>query len=403
MKVCFETFGCRLNRAEALDEEARCAAAGHEIVKTHAEADIVVVRGCSVTARAQRDSERLVAHIRRKYPLVKVLVEGCLRERRGEDSTLTAETRRLVFAQPGTEGAVPTRTARAYLKVQDGCNSSCTFCIVPQFRGKASSVPFAAALDRAKRFVDAGYHEIVVTGCNLSQYASDGKGFADLVAALAELDAGCRIRLGSLEPCAGAAETVAAVAEHANVCRFLHLPIQSGSDRLLMAMRRPYRLREVNALVAEARRRMPEVGLGCDLMTGFPGETELDHASSVGLLKRLPFSNVHVFPFSERPGTQACVLAHSVPKELRSSRAHELSRRAAHNRHVFAERFLGRTVEVVIEDEAHLAGWTGEYLWCEAMNLSDAGTDRALWRRKSIVKVSVQKASHEGILKGKIV
>ena len=169
MKVCFDTFGCRLNRAEALAQEAGLAARGWTTTKTHSEADLIIIRGCSVTARAQRDCEKLVEHVRDKYPLKRIIVTGCMKEKRGEQIL-----RDLDLEQ------VPTSTSRAYLKVHDGCSCACAFCIVPQFRGKGSSVPFKQVLDKAKRMVDFGYSEIVLSGCNLTQYSSDSKRLPEL-------------------------------------------------------------------------------------------------------------------------------------------------------------------------------------------------------------------------------
>ena len=376
MKICFETFGCRLNRAEALNDEARYLAAGHERTESHADADVIVVRGCSVTARAQKDCEKLIAHLRRKYPLKKVVVTGCLKS---EKSDVPPSVEQLE-APP-----VPTRTARAYLKVQDGCDCQCAFCIVPQFRGKSASVPFDDALDEARRFLDAGYRELVVTGCNLSLYLSGTKRLPELVAALAELSPAARVRLGSVEPGAVAADVVKVMDERANVCRFLHLSVQSGSDQILSAMKRPYRVKDVDTLVNETTRRMPTLGLGCDIIAGFPGEAERDFQATKSLLCRHPFSNVHVFPFSERPGTPAEKLPGAVAESVRSSRAHALADIVADKRRLFMRQFIGRDVTVVVEDENRRRGWTGEYLPCEVMHRGNC----AAIRRRDLVSAKV--------------
>ena len=356
MTVCFETFGCRLNKAESLQMEAEYLAKGWKTTSVHRDADLFVVRGCSVTRRAQEDCEKLIAHLKHRYPAKKVLVCGCLSQ----------ATRSAPRENPANDDVpVPTRTARAYLKVQDGCAGKCTFCIVPKFRGPSQSVDFVRVLDRAKRFVEAGYHEIVVTGCNLALYASQGKRLHDLLLALADIDSGCRIRLGSVEPGECLLDTVHAMAARPNVCRFLHLPIQSGSNRLLKAMRRPYQLRDVDELVKTATQLMPDLGLGCDLMVGFPDESDLDFAATVGLLKRHCFSNVHVFRYSKRPGTTAAGFPNQIAREIKSSRAHELKDLASAARRKFARSFVGKTVEVVVEDEKKGTGWTGEYLPCK--------------------------------------
>ena len=391
MKVCFETFGCRLNKAEALQMEADYLADGWEVTTKHSDANLFIVRGCSVTARAQYECEKLIAHLKHHYPAAGIKIYGCLKN--GEaDSRPLWKKEESPSSQSGRETAfpIPTRTARAYLKTQDGCAGKCTFCIVPKFRGESRSEPFTDLLDRAKRFIDAGYHEIVVTGCNLALYASEGKRLADLVSALAALDAGCRIRLGSLEPGDCAQETVRAMAEAPNVCRFLHLPVQSGSNKVLLAMRRPYVVKDVEETATLASKLMPGLGLGCDLMTGFPGESELDFAATRGLLKRLPFVHAHVFPFSERPGTLAAGFPRPLVKGIRSARARLLADEMRSKRRKFAKTFIGRTVEIVVEDEKTGRGWTGEYLPCEPLSGS--------FVRKSIARVFVTKTKGDLLL-----
>ena len=379
MKVCFETFGCRLNRAEALDQEAEYLAAGWELTDSHSDADVIVVRGCSVTRRAQRDCEHLIAHIKKKYPNKRVLVEGCLPSTHADKVIVRQPHVALHNATGGVP--VPTRTARAYLKVQDGCSGKCTFCIVPKFRGPSKSVDFDAVLDKARRFIDAGYHEIVVTGCNLSLYASSGKRLPELLAALAALSPDCRIRLGSLEPSDVALDVVATIAGNSNVCRFMHIPVQSASNRILSAMKRPYLMKDVRELVCAIRKQIPDAGLGCDLMTGFPSEGDLDFMATRGMLERDPFSRVHVFPYSERPGTPAAALPHIVPPEIRKARARELLLIADKKRTDFATHLIGKTTDIVVEDEDTCSGWTSEYLWCSCPNTH--------LPRKSLVRVRI--------------
>ena len=369
--------------------EADYLAQGWKITTKHADADLFVVRGCSVTGRAQAECERVIEHLRHRYPNTRIRICGCLKKKSSEHSSVLSQSS--VFNPPVTQ-SVPTRTARAYLKVQDGCAGKCTFCIVPRFRGMSKSEEFSALLDRARRFIEAGYHEIVVTGCNLSLYASEGKRLPDLVSALADLDAGCRIRLGSIEPGACALETVHAMSEHANVCRFLHLPIQSGANKILLAMRRPYAVKDVEQVVALATKLMPSLGLGCDLIAGFPGESELDFAATKGLLNRMPFSNAHIFPYSERPGTPAVKFPHQLTRGTRAILARELAGIAAAKRAKFAKSFLGKEVEIVVEDAKTGRGWTGEYLPCEPTS--------GHYARKSRVRFIVTKVM-DGLLLGR--
>ena len=394
MKVCFETFGCRLNKAEALEIEAAFLARGWTRTERHDDADMIIVRGCSVTARAQADCERLIAHIRNKYPFKRVVVTGCIKNHSNE-----RWLKDLVTGQ----GPAPTRTARAYLKIQDGCSGQCTFCIVPSFRGKARSVPLEEAVAGAKRYLDAGYREIVLTGCSLSQYADGGHRLADVLAAIADIPGySHRVRLGSVEPVAAAMDVVEAMAERENVCRFLHLPVQSGSGRILTAMRRPYSVKDVDTLVKKAVSAMPEISIGCDMMSGFPGESDVDHLATMAMIKRLPFSNAHVFPYSERPGTPAASLDDPVPPSLRSERAHDIADAVAKKRADFAGHFRGRVVKIVVEDSGTLAGWTSEYLWCrlsrafaEARVNSLSG--RTTFPRKSIVAMRVTEVKGDSL------
>lgn len=329
--------------------EADYLARGWELTKKHSDADLIVVRGCSVTHRAEKDCEHLIEHLKRKYPSTALKVFGCLEKKKDNEPIAPS-------------GTLPTRTARAYLKIQDGCSGLCTFCIVPKFRGKSVSEGFTEVIDKAKRFIDLGYREIVLTGCNLSLYASEGHRLPDLLAALPE---GARYRLGSLEPSAAALEVVDVMSARADICRFLHIPIQSGSNRILTAMRRPYLIKDVHELLDKATTTLPMLGLGCDLITGFPSEMDVDFTLSRNLLNDYDFSNAHIFPFSARPGTIAAGLPDQISREVSHKRAHELSHIVKTNRKAFAKRFIGKTVKVVIEDEMKSKGWTEEYLPCE--------------------------------------
>jgi len=395
MNICFETYGCRLNRAEALENEAKCLSLGHRVVNRHSEADVFVVRGCSVTARAQRECEKMLRHLQHHYPNKRIIITGCLpNAQRTFDLTRTGKPAEI---SPETPPPVPTRTARAYLKVQDGCTGACTFCIVPKFRGESRSESFEQTLAKARRFIEAGYHEIVVTGCNLALYASEGKRLPDLIAALADLDTDCRIRLGSLEPWGCADEIVDVMAGNARVCKFLHIPVQSGSDRILKLMKRPYTVADVERIVERARTRMPLIAVGCDLMTGFPGESEGDFMQTRNLLTRLAFSNAHVFPYSERPGTPAAKMPGLVQRHVRSERAHTLGGIAMATRKRFAQRFIGREVTVVIESHGtQPKGWTDEYVWFEGP-VRPAAAD--IGKHKQTMRFIVRSAS-DGILHG---
>jgi len=423
MKVAFVTFGCRLNHAESLDLEARYRAAGHEIIdlggprpvaaeepvtggprpvaaeepvtggprSCAAETpDLILVRGCSVTAKAQRDCEKTIAHLRARFPTSEIRPIGCL-PNAGPVPTIGPVPQKNMGKIPGTGpknlGSVPMQTSRAYLKIQDGCNGKCSFCIVPYFRGTPVSVPFREIMVRTKSFLAAGYREIVLTGCNLSLYHSGNHNLATLLAALAELGsvpqtggprscaaensggprscAAARIRIGSLEPGPWCDNILDVMAEHPNICRFLHLSLQSGSDRVLKRMNRPYEITWAERFCTMARERLgPDLALGADIITGFPGETDEDFEATRAFLKRHAFSNLHVFPYSERPGTPAATMDGSIPRSVRLVRARNLTAIGRVQRAAFAQTFLGREVEVCVERGGE-HGWTNAYLPCK--------------------------------------
>lgn len=400
MCVAFVTFGCRLNKAEALDLEARYAAAGWEVVSIRQrhddrpvaanQPDLIVVRGCSVTAKAQHDCEKAIAQLKVRFPAARIRITGCLAKAQavsGADRSPAdgADTANAPEAgEPVGDKVAPAeryRLSRAYLKVQDGCSGKCAFCIVPSFRGQPRSIPFQTAVERARAFLAAGFREIVLTGCNLCLYRSEGRGIAELAAALASLESpGHRIRFGSIEPGMCDSRIIDAMESHPNVCRFIHLSLQSGSDRVLRMMRRPYTASQVADLCADAVRRLgPRLALGADLIAGFPGETAADHEDTKRIIletygdanimdggaaaSRLsPFIHLHVFPFSERPGTEAAAMPHPVPIDVRHVRAREIERIGAANRAAFAASMVGREVSVCVERDGN--GRTDEYLRC---------------------------------------
>ena len=442
MKVAFVTFGCRLNRAESLDLEARYRAAGHEIIdlggprsvaaeepvtggpRSYAAEtpDLILVRGCSVTAKAQRDCEKAIAHLRARFPTTEIRPIGCLPNAQPPSPTnhqLPTEavikprhSGRAGVPSPAADGggtpslpdfatvsttnyqlsttyAVPMQTSRAYLKIQDGCSGKCAFCIVPHFRGSPVSVPFREIMVRTKSFLAAGYREIVLTGCNLSLYHSGNHNLATLLAALAELGSvpktggprSCaaesdkllppmgtvpaRIRIGSLEPGPWCENILDVMAQHPNICRFLHLSLQSGSDRVLKRMNRPYEITWAERFCSAARERLgPALALGADVITGFPGETDEDFEATRAFLVRHAFSNLHIFPYSERPGTPAATMDGAIPRSVRLVRARNLTALGRAQRAAFAQTFLGREVEVCVERGGE-HGWTDAYLPCK--------------------------------------
>ena len=395
MTIAFVTFGCRLNHAEALDLEARALAEGHFVIDLDSGTvpEVIIIRGCSVTAKAQRDCEKTIEHLRQRCPESAIRITGCLPQAlpQGTDPILSGT----VPARGSDPGPVPMSTSRAYLKIQDGCSGKCAFCIVPTFRGPPQSVPFDGVLARARAFLGAGYRELVVTGCNLALYHSQGHNLPSVLAALAEMGTvpHHRIRLGSLEPGIHDREILETMERHPNICRFLHLSLQSASDRVLKRMNRPYSISRVADFCTEARQRLgSRLCLGADVITGFPGETEEDHLLTRQFLQHATFTNLHVFPYSERPGTPAATMDGPLPRAVRIARAKELEKDGLANRTAFARTFIGQTVEVCVErGEDH--GWTSEYLPCRLPSPAP---------RRSLVVVQVKDVDDKGQLRGEV-
>lgn len=384
MTVAFKTFGCRLNRAESANFESSFTAAGFARVPFGTRADVVVFHTCAVTQSAENECLKLIRSLRKKEPSAVLVMAGCAVEAAARD-TLHALGVDLIVSRESKEdlvpivlrhlglarragAAVPVRsTKRASLKIQDGCDFFCTYCIVPHTRGLPRSRPFDDCLRDAQAFIAAGFQEIVVTGCNIACYSEGRRGLIDLLAALAGLAGLGRLRLGSIEPGTVEQEVSALMAGTETICKFLHLPIQSGDDAVLSRMGRRYTRDQLTETVNQALALMPDLSLGADFICGFPGETAEAFEQTLLLAESFPFSKLHVFPYSERPGTPACGFEGTVPVPERHRRTKRLIERGQAQRSRFAQRFLGKPVEFLIErydQEGRACGWSGEYLPC---------------------------------------
>ncbi len=381
MRFAVRIFGCRLNHAEAAAWIQRLSQAGWQFEADERAADLLIVHSCAVTAQAEKEALRLVRRLRRQTPALLLVLAGCAGETPAgietggsggviripaADKDRLAELLLERFAAPlePRAGVVPFRTARALLKAQDGCSFFCAYCIVPHTRGAPRSKPFEQCLNEAKSFLAAGYEEIVVTGCNLACYADGGRRLPELIDALCRLPGKGRFRISSIEPgILDAALPGLFERWPERLCRFLHLPLQSGSDAVLPRMGRRY-------LAADLRRlldRLPgNLALGCDLITGFPGETDADFEATFRLAEAYPFSNFHVFPYSPRPGTPAAAFPEQVDPALAKARAKRLIALAEKQRAAYVASLVGRPLSVLIEAEGETArGWCGEYVACE--------------------------------------
>lgn len=401
LRIAFKTFGCRLNQAETDQYAAAFANAGWQVVAFRTPADVIVIHSCAVTRLAENDALRQARVIKRQAqasgrPAPFVALAGCaaaaaiqagravpdfdLLSPHSIPSELVAQVTAGLAATPrplpcATDDpalAAP-RRKRALLKIQDGCPFHCAFCIVPHTRGAPVSRPFDACLAEAAALLDAGFHELVLAGCNVGCYRDGSRRLPELLEALAQLDGLARIRLSSIEPSTVEREIIDLMASGAKICRHLHLPLQSGDAEVLRAMGRRYTPDDYQSILAYALARVPDLGLGCDVIAGFPGETPAAFEHTRRLLADWPFSNLHVFPYSERPGTPAATMPGSVPQAERKARAHALQALLAPKRQAFASTFIGRPIEVLIESvtpDGQGRGWSEHYLACRVTGVT---------------------------------
>jgi threonylcarbamoyladenosine tRNA methylthiotransferase MtaB len=386
-RVAFKTIGCRLNQAETAHMTAQFTAAGYAVVPFGEACEAAVIHGCIVTRNAERDTLKAARQARRAAPDAAVVVAGCpaqvlgdaLRKTAGIDFAVGQADKYSIPAllhqacpdrfpappRPGAGGLVPqTEATRALIKVQDGCDFRCAYCIVPDARGAPTSRPLEAVAEEAARLGAAGFKEVVLTGANLGCYADRGRRLVDVIAAVEKVPEIRRIRLSSIEMTTAERAVIDHMAASPKLCRFLHLPLQSGDDRILAAMGRRYTADAYRRGVEYAAGRVPLIGLGADIIVGFPGEDEAAFASTVRLVEALPLSNLHVFPYSRRPGTRAEALPDPVPDAVRKERVRRLLDLEQRKRAAFAGQFAGRRVSVLVErvQGGIGRGWTGEYL-----------------------------------------
>jgi threonylcarbamoyladenosine tRNA methylthiotransferase MtaB len=354
------TFGCRVNQADSFDCEGDLVAAGG-VQAPPEEADLVVVNTCSVTVAADQAARQAIRRIARRNPSARIVATGCYATRQPADLEQLPGVIRLVSNDdkrrlaaialggsvqaargsftPGDRG----RTA-FLLRVQTGCDESCSYCTIPATRGPSRSRPLDEVLDEARALVAGGYAELALTGVHLGAYGRDLRPPSSLIRLLEGLDAlpgRFTVRISSLEPMDCPPDVVQLIAASDRFARHLHFPLQHASDALLGAMRRPYRLADYRALVDRTRAAMPDAAIGCDAIAGFPGETDGDHALLEEYLASSPVTHLHVFPYSERPGTVAASLPGKVPASVVSSRCRSLREIARQLGAAFARRQVG--------------------------------------------------------------
>jgi threonylcarbamoyladenosine tRNA methylthiotransferase MtaB len=384
MRAAIKTLGCKLNQYESEQIREQLEQRGYRIVPFEGEADVYIVNSCTVTSRTDRDCRRLARHAKGLNPAATVIVTGCyaqvaaerLSEIEAVDHVVgNTEKARLVERLPAagpitetpSEGMIEQFAGhtRAFVKVQEGCDAHCTYCIVPLARGASRSTPVEEVLAQAERLIASGHPELVLIGIHLGKYGGDLPGGPDLAALcerLCELSGLGRLRLSSIEPCEVSPRLIELVAAggHAltprpgipgggRLCRHFHIPLQSGSDGVLRRMNRPYDAAFYSHLVQTIRQADPRIGIGADVMVGFPGETEQEFEETRALLDALPLTYLHVFSYSPRPGTPAAEMPEQIQGYVKQERSRVLRELSEGKRRTFAEAQIGERLEVVVE------------------------------------------------------
>jgi threonylcarbamoyladenosine tRNA methylthiotransferase MtaB len=408
-----ENFGCRATQADGAAIERELAHRGMPRSDSSARASVVVLNTCTVTAAADADVRASIRRIHRQNPECKILVTGCYAQRAPEElaalpgvtwvvgnshkrdvaeivqhSAITTQhsvaagrgetagnlvtlgeltghahlpeadmrfvgdifAHTQLLAAPVFESGVSTLKTRPNLKVQDGCDNRCSFCIIPFVRGQSRSLPLGDVLRECEALVAAGYKEVVISGINLGRWGRDfvqPSRFEDLVEAILERTSLERLRISSVEPMDWSDRLIELVASSSRICKHAHVPLQSGSDRVLRMMHRKYRPWHYAEKIRKIDQAMPDAAIGADVMVGFPGETDELFAENVDFIARLPFTYLHVFTYSARPGTAAAKMPDHIPVHVARARNRVLRELIAEKNRRWREQFVGKRVEAI--------------------------------------------------------
>lgn len=399
-KIAFYTLGCKVNQADTASMENLFLRSGHQLVSFDGEADVYIINTCVVTNTGQRKSRQTIHRAIRKNPNALIVVTGCYPQTAAEEVKAIAGVdmiignqdraqivqlveERLAHRQTDTLDAVHKLTAstafeemaagditdktRAFLKIQEGCNQFCTYCIIPYARGPLRSRSLESIRTETQRLISAGFKEIVLIGIHLGCYGKenpDGPTLYDAVKTVLDVPGVQRLRLGSLESVEVESRLLTLMQEDARFCRHLHLPLQSGCDKTLQAMHRPYTTAKFKTLLADIKTRVPDIAITTDVIVGFPGETEADFETTCKFAESCGFSKMHIFPFSARKGTPAEKFAGAVTEAVKKERADILGRIDETMHKAFLQAMVGQTAEVLFEQPAgedYFEGLTGNY------------------------------------------
>ena len=423
MKIAFYTLGCKTNQYETQAMERLLCEQGHEICSFEDDCDCYIVNTCSVTAVADKKNRAIIRRCRREHPQAILGVCGCYsqhaaqavreleadvvggsggRQQFLEDLLAAAQSRtyqeHLDNALRRREfevlpaGGLQERT-RAMLKVQDGCTNFCTYCIIPYTRGPIRSAPLETAVAQAKQLEQAGYREIVVTGIEIAGWGKDLPGKPPvwlLIAEICKAVPHLRIRLGSLEPRIVTEEFVAALSGFQNLCPQFHLSMQSGCDTVLARMKRKYTTGEYMESLERLRNAFPGCAITTDMIVGFPGETEEEFEKSLSFIRQCRFADMHIFPYSRRPGTPAAEMPGQLPNAVKEARSHRAIAVAQDMSRCYHRELLGTTQAVLVE------GMEGEHSVGHAMNYVKIYIPGA-YPRNEIQTVAVKSLYGDGV------
>lgn len=399
-KIAFYTLGCKVNQADTASMENLFLRSGHQLVSFDGEADVYIINTCVVTNTGQRKSRQTIHRAIRKNPNALIVVTGCYPQTAAEEVKAIAGVdmiignqdraqivqlveERLAHRQTDTLDAVHKLTAstafeemaagditdktRAFLKIQEGCNQFCTYCIIPYARGPLRSRSLESIRTETQRLISAGFKEIVLIGIHLGCYGKEnpnGPTLYDAVKTVLEVPGVQRLRLGSLESVEVEPRLLTLMQEDARFCRHLHLPLQSGCDKVLQAMHRPYTTAKFKTLLADIKTRVPDIAITTDVIVGFPGETEADFETTCKFAESCGFSKMHIFPFSARKGTPAEKFAGAVTEAVKKERADILGKIDETMHKAFLQAMVGQNAEVLFEQPAgedYFEGLTGNY------------------------------------------
>ena len=389
-KVAFHTLGCRLNFSESGSIAQGFVDRGYEIVEFGNPADVVFLNTCTVTDGADSTCRNLIRKAHASSPEAKIVVAGCyaqmeaekIKAMQGVDLILGTSEKYKVFDYLESEndqeikidksaefwGAATTLAdshTRAFLKIQDGCNYVCSFCIIPFARGRSRTISVADALKEAKDLAKKGFKEIVLTGVNIGEYeAISGERLTDLVKYIADLPEVERLRLGSVEPNTMTRELVETLKATEKYQDHFHIPLQSGSDEILKSMRRKYTSTEYKEMLSMIRSYFPDAAFGADVIVGYPDETEEQFLETFNFLRTQPITHFHVFPYSKRKGTTAAKLENQIQTPVKKDRVRTLMMLGEAKLDEFSQNMVGKATSVLFENEVdgYWEGYSSNYL-----------------------------------------